>query len=496
MDKSKEPSESIHTSEEYSDHEKLYIINEEGLLEYEPSNPDKPGNWSQKKKLYHTVLFGLTTFAAQLDSTAMSTASFSTLINEEFGIEREVSLLTSSLYILGIALGPMVFAPLSEVYGRKIGVLIPFLCSAIFTFAVATCYNVPSLMIFRFLSGFFAGAPIVSAGGVLADLYPDASVRGKYFAVYALFVSMGPSYGPTIASLLMYSEDKPSAWRIPQYFSGLLNVVLFVICEILLDETYVPVLLQKQAKKMRIQENKWEIHSRLDMWQLDFKDLASVHLVRPFAMLVTPIVFTITLFASYVYGVFYLIITTMPESFTLTRGWEGTISTLPNISLFIGVVSGCVANMFWAKKYGILLRANNFKPIPEERFPILMYGAWLMPTGIFIFAWTSSPNIHWVVPCIGISCIGFSFILIFQGSLNYLVDTYTKYSASAIACATFLRSIFAASYPLFAKQLFVNLGVHWGASVIGFIALGMVPIPFVFYKYGAAIRQKNPYKGV
>jgi hypothetical protein len=86
--------------------------------------------------------------------------------------------------------------------------------------------------------------------------------------------------------------------------------------------------------------------------------------------------------------------------------------------------------------------------------------------------------------------------VIFQGCLNYLVDTYTKYAASTIACNTFLRSVFAASFPLFSKQMFANLGVHWGGSLIGFVALGMIPIPFFFYRYGAVIRAKRPYTGI
>ncbi|GMF02786.1 unnamed protein product [[Candida] boidinii] len=130
----------------------------------------KPINWSVKKKLYYTAIYGLITFAAQLNSTT-TTAEFPNEMKYSYGIGREVSLLSTTLYILGIAFGPMVFAPLSEVYGRKIGVMVPFFISALFTFATAISYNVPAIMICRFISGFFSGAPIVSSGGVLSDIW-------------------------------------------------------------------------------------------------------------------------------------------------------------------------------------------------------------------------------------------------------------------------------------------------------------------------------------
>lgn len=482
------------TNREILNFHENFQIDDSGVLQFDKSSSLKPKNWPSSKKLKHTILYGIITFSAQLNSTTMSASIFPDLVKSEFGIQREVALLTTTLYIMGIAFGPMIFAPLSEVYGRKLGVLIPVLVSGIFTFAVASTYNVAGMMICRFFAGFFAGAPIVSAGGVLADIWEPAQ-RGTFFALYACFVASGPAFGPTISSLLMHSEDKAAAWRIPQYFSGLLTFVLFFVSQFISDETYEPLLLTKNAKQLRINTGNWSIHSKHEEWTLTWDELVKVHFIRPFKMLVQPIVFVIALFASYVYGIFYLIITTMPEAFSISRGWYGTVTTLPNISLFGGVLVGCSLQMLATKRYARLLKANNGVALPEERFSLMIFTAWMMPAGIFIFGWTSSSDIHWIVPCIGIWMIGTGFITIFQGSLNYLVDAYTKYSASVIAANTFLRSVFAASFPLFSKQLFDNLGVHWGASLIGFIALGMLPIPYLFFKYGAKIRAKsNPSK--
>lgn len=469
---------------------KLLQLDGNGVVTFSEENPMKPRNWPFRTKICYTISYSLVTFAAQFNSTTTSSVYFTKEMEEVFHLDREASILTISLYILGIAFGPMIFAPLSEVYGRKVGVLLPFSISCIFTFVTSIAYNVPSIMICRFLAGFFAGAPIVSAGGVLADLW-DPSFRGAAFALYACFVANGASFGPVISSLLIHSNPSDQSWRIAQWFSGLCELVLFFIMYIFSKETYEPIILQRVVKTERLTTQKWYLHTKLETVHLNWREMMSTHIIRPFKMLTIPIVFTMALFASYVYGLFYLMITNISTSFELTRNWHGTISEVPNVSLFVGVFIGCIGNMLWALKYSKLVKKNNGKAIPEQRFPIMMILGWLMPAGIFVFGWTSYHNIHWIVPCIGIMMIGSGFITIFQGCLNYLVDSYPRFAASAIAANTFLRSIFAAVFPLFARQLFVNLGVHWGSSLIGFIALGMIPIPYILFIFGERIRTKK-----
>jgi hypothetical protein len=80
-----------------------------------------------------------------------------------------------------------------------------------------------------------------------------------------------------------------------------------------------------------------------------------------------------------------------------------------------------------------------------------------------------------------------------KAALNYLIDTFAKYSASAIAANTFLRSIFAAVFPLFVNPMFHNLGIAWASSILGFIAVALIPIPYLFYIYGPTIRQRGKF---
>lgn len=459
------------------------------VVAFEDNDPQKPLNWIFSKKLYHTMIYGLATFAAQFNST--TTAPSVPHLANYFHVSTEKALLGTTLYILGVAFGPMFFAPLSEMYGRKIGVFIPLFISMAFTLGTAACEDFSSFLVTRFLAGFFGGSPVVSSGGVLADIWP-INVRAIAMVFYALFVVCGVTIGPVISSLLTFQVGSEE-WRWALWFICIVQGVLLIVAACTVSESFAGVILTRRAKQIRKQSGNWAYHAKHEEWDLDFKEYFSVHLVRPFAMLATPIVFALALFASYVFGILYLIVTSLPLTFQLTRGWKDTVSNLPILSVLVGLLLGGVANVWGGLRYRKLLVKHNGVPIPEERFPPMMIFGWLMPAGMFIFAWTSRSTIHWIVPCIGLSCMAFGFFVIFQGCLNYLVDSFTKYAASAIAANTFLRSILGGVFPLFGNALFKNLGIHWGASTVGFIALGMIPLPYIFYIFGSRIRSRNPY---
>lgn len=458
------------------------------LVTFDVDDPERPINWAHKKKLYHTAVYGITTFCAQFGSAIMS--PLVSHLSAYFHISTEVAILPTSFYILGIAFGPMCFAPVSEMYGRKVGVYLPMFISTMMSIGAASVTTTAGIMLTRFFAGFFAGAPVVSSGGVLADIWHPA-VRGTYLVFYAFFVVCGAVFAPIFGSLITKNGEKE--WRWALWLCVIINFVVIAVGVLTLSESYAPVLLKKKARDLRISTRNWAYHAKHDEWNLDLREFFTVHCLRPFAMLATPIVLVVALFASYVFGILYLVITGISYVFEVTYGMGYVARNLPLISLFIGCMCGGTLNVLYNQRYARLVMANDGKPLPEERMKLLMYVAWLMPAGIFIFSWTSYHHVHWIAPCIGIFVMAAGFFVIFQGCLNYLVDTFSKYAASAIAANTFLRSVFAAAFPLFGRIMFHNLGNHWGGSILAFIALGMIPIPYVFYFFGTSIRKRNPY---
>jgi DHA1 family multidrug resistance protein-like MFS transporter len=82
---------------------------------------------------------------------------------------------------------------------------------------------------------------------------------------------------------------------------------------------------------------------------------------------------------------------------------------------------------------------------------------------------------------------------IFLQAINYLVDAYLMFAASALAGNTLLRSLCGAGFPLFARQMFTGMGIQWAATLLGCVAVVLAPIPFLFYVYGHKIRQRSAY---
>ena len=74
---------------------------------------------------------------------------------------------------------------------------------------------------------------------------------------------------------------------------------------------------------------------------------------------------------------------------------------------------------------------------------------------------------------------------------NYLLDAYPRYAASVTAALAVLRSLAGALLPLGGLDMYIALGLGWGNSLLGFVALAMVPIPIVFYIFGERLRKRS-----
>ncbi|TVY55632.1 Efflux pump bik6 [Lachnellula cervina] len=450
-------------------------------------DPYRPINWPFRKKVITTLLYGLTTMGATWSTSIYSPAIAQ--ISKQYDVAEEVGVLGTTFLLLGFGLGPLLWAPCSEVYGRKPAVLIPYFIAACFSFGTATAKDLQTILITRFFAGLFGSAPVTNTGGVLGDIW-SPSQRGTAIVGYAFAVVGGPTLGPIAGGAIVSSYLR---WRWTEYITGIMQVFFLVMDLIILDESYPPALLVKKARRLRHESGNWALHARHEEWDVGLKELAHKFLLTPFRLLVTPIAFCVALYASFVYGILYLCLAAIPIQFAEERGWGPVTSELPFLALLLGTILGGAANVFNNKFYIRKLQANNMRAVPEARLPPMMIGSIFFAGGLFIFGWTSYRHVFWLAPCIGLVCMGFGFFTIFQAALNYLIDTFQKYSASAVAANTFLRSIFAAVFPLFVSPMFHNLGIPWASSLLGFIAIALIPIPFLFYIYGPSIRKRGKF---
>jgi hypothetical protein len=121
-------------------------------------------------------------------------------------------------------------------------------------------------------------------------------------------------------------------------------------------------------------------------------------------------------------------------------------------------------------------------------------GGIVLPAGLFLYGWSAQYGTHFIVPMLGTAVIGFGLIVTFMSANTYVVDVFTVHAASAIAVNTVLRSVLGALVPLGSQRMYAAMGYGWGNSVLGFVALGLVPVPFVFIRYGRGIRERSAIK--
>ncbi|CAK4032952.1 MFS multidrug transporter [Lecanosticta acicola] len=453
-----------------------------------PDDKQNPYNWTPVRKWGIATSMGLMTFVVTFASSVFSAATDVTA--QQFGVSSEVMILAVALFVLGFAFGPIVWGPLSELYGRKLPLFAGYIVFAIFTIPVAVAQNLQTIMVCRFFGGFFASAPLATVGGSLADFF-DPVNRGVAMAIFCAATFIGPTLGPILGGFITMSY---LGWRWTQWIQLIMAVLMGTIGFFVIPETYAPVLLQRKAKKLRYQTRNWAIHAPLDEKEVDFQEIADKYLLRPFKMLVMePILVLVTLYMSLIYGIIYGFFEVFPISFQEERGWNLGVGALPFLGILIGVLCGCIIISVITKTRFARIMRETQTVIPEERLIPMIIGGGLLPIGLFWFAWTSYPTISpWpqIIACVP---AGAGLMMIFLQGLNYIIDVYKINANSAIAANTFFRSWVGAGFPMFATPMFHNLGVPWAMSLLAFLCVALFPVPILFFIYGEKIRKMSKY---
>lgn len=335
-------------------------------------------------------------------------------------------------------------------------------------------------------------------GGTLSDMWAIRE-RGKAMAVFSLMPFLGPSMGPLIGGWICtgVKDENTSrygyAWR---WIYWVLFIFLFV-CWILIStvpETLAPVLLTRRAKRLRAETGDDSYRSHYELHKKSLGENLRISLSRPIILLVRePIVALISLYMSVIYGCLYMFFFAYPYVYMTLKGYSEGITGLMFLPIVLGTLIATFMAPFINNHYIRLSEQYNGRPPAEMRLIPMMYGCWLVPIGLFSFAWTTYPSLSWAGPAFSAIPCGTGFLLLYNSANNYLVDCYQHYAASALAAKTFVRSIWGACVVLFTLQMYARLNAQWATSLIAFICLACCAIPYLFYFKGAAIRKFSKY---
>ncbi|KAJ4370540.1 hypothetical protein N0V83_005061 [Neocucurbitaria cava] len=451
-----------------------------------PDDPHNPQNWPAKKKWRIIAALGAVTLI-----TPLASSFFAPGVPQVLKAFHETSNLMAafvvSVYILGFAVGPLIIAPMSELYGRMPLYNISNMLFVIFNIACALSKSMGMLVAFRFFAGCAGAAPLTLGGGTIADMFPPEQRAGA-MAIWSMGPLLGPVIGPVCGGFLVQAMSWRWVFWIMAIFGGAFGVVLFFVGR----ETFPITLLEKKAARLRKETGNQNLRSKLAK-DIPPREIFIRAIVRPMKMLfLSPIVSLMSLYIAINYGILYLFFTTVTFVFEGKYHFSSGAVGLSYIGVGVGMISGMAVLGVMSDKFIKKAQAQgNAKP--EHRLPLAltMPGAIALPIGLFVYGWTTYYGVHWIVPIIATSFLGLGNLCAMMTIQTYLVDAFTIHAASAIAANTVLRSVFGAVIPLSGLSMYDKLGLGWGNTLLGFISFAFIPVPIFFRFYGEKIRT-NP----
>jgi multidrug resistance protein len=350
------------------------------LVTFKINDPENPKNWSKAYKWYCTCVVAFTCFVVAFCS-AVITADLGG-VSRSFDVSQEVALLTITVFVVGFGVGPLVFAPMSEVFGRQPVYTITLLVAFVFIIPGAVAKNIGTLLVTRAIDGIAFSAPMVLVGGTLADLW-TVEERGIPMAVFSAAPFVGPSIGPLVGGFL--SDAK--GWRWLYWIQLIVSGASWILITLTLPETYAPAILLKRAKKLRKDTGDSKYVTEHEVNPRPLKDTLYLILFRPMQLLVLePIVFLVSVYMSVLYGLLYMFFIAFPVIYQEGKGYTAGITGLMFIPLALGVVVSTYFSPLVNKHYLRICAKHGLNPPAEFRLYPMMFSCWFIPIGLFIFA--------------------------------------------------------------------------------------------------------------
>lgn len=332
-------------------------------------DPRNPKNWSLSRKWATVAIVSAFTFISSLASSMVAPTLPS--ISADLHITNSIlSQMSLSMFVLAYAFGPLLLAPLSELYGRVPVLQLANLVFLVFNLACGFAQDSAQLLVCRFFAGLGGSAPLAVGGGVLGDCF-TADQRGQAVALYSLMPLLGPAIGPICGGFIA----EYSTWRWAFWSVSIADAVIQGLGVLFLQETWAPKLLAQKTERLRKETGNDALSPMVSNTQITFGKKMRQALARPFIMLFTqPIVVVLTIYRAFLYGLTYLVISTFTTLYTSPQyyGESASIAGLHYIALAIGFLLGAqLASAFNDWLYARLKKRNNGVGKPEFRVSAL-----------------------------------------------------------------------------------------------------------------------------
>ncbi|KAL3485876.1 major facilitator superfamily domain-containing protein [Aspergillus germanicus] len=464
---------------------------------------DNPREWSRARRLLFVFGACVAPFAV-IYGNSIYVASIPGVI-QRFEVSTTVGISPISIYCLGQTIGPPITTSFSEFFGRKWIMRLSIPLALIFTVVGGAAKNFETLAVCRFLSSLAISPAGTVCVGIVNDLWDVAlSKTGTFLALIVALMNLLPAaIGPSTGAALVATTGD---WRWTFWLNAIV-LGFIVLLTFPVPETYQPYRVKAHNKR-----------NGTTAPSVDYKKTLREAFTRPVHMLFTePIVFPTSLAAAILQAILFCWYIAYPVIFERVYQFTEKEQGLAFLPILLGNVLGIVVIGICDKakyqKARVAAMETGAKVESELRLYAACVGAIGTPISIFWLAWTAKPSIHWIAPMLSGILFGLSHATVavspsmfphpsalfnqycIQLSYNiYKNDIYgAEYGASAFAGEVMLRYLLSAATPLFWVQVMDALDIGWSTSVLGFVSLTLVPLPWVFFRYGPYLRSKSGY---
>lgn len=382
---------------------------------HSPPKHDNRVQWSHGKKWLSTTLVSLLAFCVLFSSSV--TQSSSTKLAAAFEVSPRLMVLIQALFLLGVAVTPGLWVPLSCRCGRQLPLYLGLGGFIVFQIPCALADNLQTIFVCRWFAGAFGGSAVVISAQTLIDLWPKHERDMPLSAL--LFAMVGaPAVGSCAGAFI--AEEPLLGWRWTAWFVFIVAGFLCFCCLILHSETSRDSNAILSARK-RPQD------ALPGICATDcIPTLLDRCAWRPITMLVTePMLSLIIIYVALATGVLFLLVATMSQTY-IRRGWNDDFAGLPYISIVVGVGVGSMLNALYVCKRQLPRISKYGRLSPEERLLPLLLGGVTLSTGLLIYGWTAAPHISPVPGILAGVLLGVGFFLLGLCGLSYLLDVYCK----------------------------------------------------------------------
>lgn len=409
---------------------------------------------------------------------------------------------------MGAAIFPLVFVPLTENTGRMPGYYVSsvhtkwharayisqvsYIFFLIWLIPSALSPNFATILVTRFFGGGASSVAINIVGGTITDIWKGDQQRSLPMSIFATTSVVGIALGPFIGGAIQSGLN----WRWIYWIQLIVDAGLLPFFYLILKETRGDVILAKRAAKMR-KNGYTHAYARSEINKPSILQSLKISFMRPTKMLATEfVVISVTIWVSFAWGILFLFQSSVAIVFEQLYSFNTFQISLIQLALCVGAILATIVNPIQDKLY-LNSASRNLerpgKPIPEARLYFAVPGSVIFGIGMIWYGWASYSTLNWIVPTLGLACVGIGVYSIYLAVVNYLADAYEKYAASALSAASMGRNVTGAFLPLATPAMYRAIGLHWASTLLGLIGLVLSIVPVILLVKGEAIRAHSPF---